>query len=220
MTTSKRKRRVILVRTIPVADSPEFRKKLKVSLLETYKNQQETHLRIMSSLHLLIKDSSSEVHQKLDRGILIECITILDENIGQALHHFQLRILKREPDQTIDYQDAEDELKACLPKSVPSQFQSQRSIIRNFRSLRHQFAHRSSRAFSFLANKDNFESFLRKLDGITLGESFHVLINGKAGVLIPYQITSDKFLPRFYSESVAFLSMLLGILFPTDEKTT
>ena len=110
-------------------------------------------------------------------------------------------------------------LRERLPKTRPKQFQFLDSKIEHYRSLRHQFAHRSTQMFSFPATskKDEFESFLEKLDGISLKGSYWVSReNDEAGVAIPYQIASDKFLLGFLSEACAYYSMILEMLYPTD----
>lgn len=115
-----------------------------------------------------------------------------------------------------------DKLRNCLPNDRPPQFQLLDSTIEHFRALRHQFAHRSTQMFSFAATTktDPFEIFLQKQKGISFRGSYWCSReNGEAGVAIPYQISSDKFLFDFYSESCFYYSMILDMLFPTDEKS-
>ncbi|MDD5691727.1 MAG: hypothetical protein PHP10_00960 [Candidatus Omnitrophica bacterium] len=239
MSNSKRKRAFIPVRTIPLADEemPNFCKNLKEELLREYKNKLGLQLRLTKDIHSLIdeklkylegdnqnnqkqKNQSqclSIAHAKISRGALIESFTILDEMIGQALHHYQLRNLKRIDKEIRNWQEIEDGLNGCLNGlKTTNEFKSCRSLMQSYRTLRHQFAHNPVGVFSFTAKKENFESFLIGLKGIKLGTPYHVCIDGKAGVFICYNIESDEFLIEFFDESVKFYSMLLEILLPTD----
>jgi hypothetical protein len=236
MNNSKRKRAFIAVRTIPVTDEemPNFFKNLKEGLLGEYKNKLGLQLRLTKDIHSLIDEKLKDfgednqnnqkqkkqsqylsiAHVKISRSALIESLTMLDEMVGQALYHYQLRKLKRRVEEIRNWQRIEDGLNECLNGfETPSEFKSCRFLMQSFRMLRHQFAHNPAGIFSFTAEKENFESFLVSLKGIKLGTSCHVYIDGKSGVFICYSIESDEFLIKFFNESVKFYSMLLEILF-------
>lgn len=239
MSNSKRKRAFIVVRAIPVTDEgmPNFCKNLKEKLLREYKNKLGLQLRLTKEIHSLIDEKLkgsggdnqidqkqknqlqclSIAHAKISRGALIESFTILDEMIGQALHHYQLRKLKRIDKEIRNWQAIEDGLNDCLNGfKTTNKFKSWRSLMQSYRTLRHQFAHNPMGVFSFTAKKESFESFLISLKGIKLGTLYHVCIDGKPGVFICYGIESDEFLIKFSNESVTFYSMLLEILFSDD----
>lgn len=80
---------MIAVRSNPILDSAESRKKLKNDLLEKYRHQQEHHLITMGSLHSQIKSTSSEAHQKLIKAIFIECVSIFEESLERVLPDFR-----------------------------------------------------------------------------------------------------------------------------------
>ncbi len=221
--TNPRKRIVRLVRTIPTEEIPNFYENLKAGLLEQYKNKLGSHLNSIHSIHELINKEAIDFnkvnknnkelrqqenlrfnifHQKIDRSALIESVIILDWSISETLDHFQTRKLNKKSEEMKDWQKIEDGLNEYLKGwGLPKEFQSQRSLIKHFRGLRHQFAHNPIGIFSFEAREESFESFLKNLEGINLEDSYHALISGKAGVVIPYNLNSGKFLENFFTES-------------------
>lgn len=145
-------------------------------------------------------------------------MTILDSYIGQALHHFQLRKLEIEPQKIKNYSKVDEGITECLKgKDFPKELDKLRIKINHFRTLRNQFSHYKIGVFSFNAKQESFESFLKELEGIDLKESFHCFIDGKAGVLLPYSLSSGKFLETFLQESDTFMKALVEYLFPTEE---
>jgi hypothetical protein len=238
MNISKRKRFVRPARIIPIADEEEFDfyKKFKEMLSEEYKNELSFHLMLTRDVHFVIDEKIKNLeknkkndekqkqqsrylftaHPKISRSGLIDSFAMLDAKIGRALFYYQVRRLKRKREEIKDWQKIEEGLNECLNGSeIPNEFKGYRSLIQNFRELRHQFAHNPVGIFSFSADKDNFESFVISLKGIKLDKSYHVSSNGKAAAFICYDIESDAFLHKFFNESIEFYSMLLEILFPT-----
>ena len=229
----------MVVKTIPTEKIFNFYENLKAELLGRYKKKLKTHLDIMLGIHKLIDSNAKEFdskckkklnqqiehfrftrsHQQIDRSTLIESVIILDSSINQSLHNFQLRKLNKKPEEIKEYSKVEDGLNKYLKELViPLQFEKKRSIIKHFRVLRNQFAHYPIGMFFFSAEQGNFESFLKSIEGIDFKNSYWIDINGKAGVAIPYNINSNKFIEKFSTDSIIFFSMLVEILFPTKKK--
>ena len=106
MTKSRRKRSSRLVRVIPDEElGPNFYSNLKHGLISQFKNEVKTLLYMMTNLNNILAEKSNSqkkpmeyegvLHVQIDRMTLIEGMTLVDEYIGQVLHHYQIRKLKR-----------------------------------------------------------------------------------------------------------------------------
>ncbi|MFZ3054536.1 MAG: hypothetical protein WA091_00940 [Minisyncoccales bacterium] len=236
--TSKKKRIVFPVRTILNEETTDLFENLKKVLLDNYKRRSGDNLIAINEMHKIIAKEGRNInklnkeeavaknkfnnllHQKIDRSAIIECVIILDSEIKNILHQFQIRKLKLESNEIEELEGIEEGINMCLKgKVLPKEFQGKRSFIQNFRKLRHQFAHNSLGVFSFEDKGPDFELFLKNLEGIVIMPSIWTSRGkNKAGVFISYNINSSKFLDIFYKESVIFISMLLEILFPTEKE--
>jgi|GEM_PF-4114830 len=233
MTKSRKKRSVIVVRTISVKDSPSYYKELKTKLFEKLNKELRAYLDITTNIHRIIDSELQKAkslesdqlsnyanlvksHALIDRSALIECVIILDSSINQALYNFQLQS-NSESEKLISDSKIEEKINECLKNiSLTPEFENKRTIIKYFRELRNQFAHSPMGMFFIKAEKESFESFLKKIEGIEINKSWWVSENGTAGVAIPFKITSNLFLENFFKESLVFFVMLVELLFPKD----
>lgn len=229
MTKSKRKREPILVTTVKeILEDPNFYTNLKHGLFNEFVNELKTNEDSFQLMHNAITDFSkvteleviqtNTLHHHILRSTIIESFVILDNHINIALNIYQLRKLEIHPNKTKQYSRVDEGLNEFLKvKDIPKQLDSIRNTITNYRNLRNQFAHYKNGIFVFNANQESFESFLQNRDGIQLHDSFHCYIDGKAGVILRYEIMSKKFVNDFYTDSQSLMLMLLEYLFPTDE---
>lgn len=230
MTKSRRKRSSILVRIIPEEElGPNFYSNLKHGLINQFEHEAKILLHMMNSLHNILAEKSQSLnepldyegllHVQIDRHTLIEGMTLVDEYIGQILHHYQIRKMNLSIPEVRNYTKVDEGIKECLNGiSLPGKIDRLKSRISHYRALRNQYAHYKYGIFSFSANHESFESFLSTLDGIELQESQHCYIDGKAGVFLPYSISSGKYIGAFFSESKKFIEALLDFLFPTKKQ--
>ncbi|MFZ1075186.1 MAG: hypothetical protein WAN50_02330 [Minisyncoccia bacterium] len=224
--SSKKKRHLFLVRDVQDEDIPNLFENLKESLLDDYKKKVADNIVAFNKIHEALTNEDEDkgnhtahltntLHQKITRGNLIECIIILDLHIEGIIDQFQTRKLSLQREKRIKWSKIEEAISECLKGLVvPKEFQGKRSVIQNFRKLRHQFAHNPMGAFSFEDKESAFESFLGNLEGISIGQSaWSSRTNNEPGVVIPYTIVSSEFINIFYKESSTFISMFLEILF-------
>jgi len=229
MTKSKRKRESILVtKDNEIVSHPNYYINLKHGFYNEFVYELKIYEDSMQFLHYAITDFSkvkeldiiqtNKLHNHILRSTLIESFVILDNHINNALHFFQLRKLERPPNKIKHYSRVDDGLNEFLKViEIPKELDSARNTITNYRNLRNQFAHYKNGIFAFNATQESFESFLQKREGFQLHNSFHCYIDGKAGVILHYEILSKKFISEFYIESQNFMLMLLEYLFSTDE---
>ena len=127
--------------------------------------------------------------------------------------HYQLRILNKQLNEINNFSEVEKGLNLFLKgENFNQKFERIRSKIKHFRTLRNQFAHYRYGVFSFSANYESFESFLKNLPGIILGESMWAYLDGKAGVFQPYEISSNLFNKEFRNAAFEFYERLIEIL--------
>lgn len=158
------------------------------------------------------------VHIRIDRNALLESLIVLDKYINQAVFQFQVRKLKIKPTEVEYFDKVEEALNSILKEiEVSKEFDRSRSEIRHFRTLRNQFAHYPHGMFALDAKGESFESFLKKIPGLNLGQSFWATDNKKAQFVIPYEIVNDGILKTYHKSSMVFLDLLLELFFPTKK---
>jgi len=215
-----------------------FYRNLKIKLFKQLEKEIKAYLEITTFIHIAIDKELRKTkiiepnqqinvldlaksHVLIDRSALIESVNLLDASINHALHDFQLYKLNKEREKIIKYSQVEKGLNECLKNILLSKkFENKHTLIKHFRVLRNQFSHMTMGVFYISAEQENFESFLKKLEGIEINDSWWILINGKAGVAIPFEITSSKFLEKFLEESLLFFAMLLELFFSEEDKKT
>ena len=221
MTNSKRKRSSNFVRIMPKEEmGPNFTTNFKFGILDKYKydiyNSNNRFIDLHNSLgEFQVKALS---HSYISRFQLIESLLLFDNAVNELLYFHQIRNLKIDKKNVQSFSKVEDGLKKYLiQKEMPKEIEIKNSIIKHYRALRNQFAHYPYGGLFFSADHESFESFVLKLKGIKTFQSKHVMIDGKAGVYLPYQIESYIYIQEFYELSILFLSMILEYFFPTIE---
>lgn len=155
------------------------------------------------------------------RNAVIQYFVILDEMVNSVLTQRQL-----ENDVPLDeiryYSKIDEGINEFLPQDQRSaDFDKKYSRVKHFRTLRNQFAHYSDGAFMLEASQESFESFLNGLEGIELTTKggFHGYIDGKPGMSLPYQSTSDEFVHTLFKDGTQFLKVLMETFFPDEGNT-
>ena len=229
----QRKRFVNPVRDINMERTSDFFENIKKNLLKEYEKKILQNFAVGKEMHVLIEnikrdESLSEeqnelkksfLHQTIFKAIFIECVSSLDLLIKSALSEYQVEKLNIERSEMKYWQKPEKGIDTLLAINIlPEAFKVKRSFIKNFRTLRHQFAHNPLGVFSFEDGSNDFEEFIENLEDVKIDKSFWADKGKKVGVFMPYILTSAKFLDKFKEESLLYYSMLLEILFPTETR--
>lgn len=221
---SKRLRNGLAFKLMPIESlGPNFWANLKHGLLDNY---QASARHILDNFHgldqylLFLRSqnvdefSISNQGSQNARSALIELVILYDSCISTMMRHYQIRCQSQELNEIHIFSSPEDGLSQLLKGvDLTSEFQSLRNRMLLFRQLRNQFAHFPLGTFIFSAKQDNFESFLKGLDGIILQGNFHCLIDKKPGVLLQYSIHSPNFVIEFFNNSCQFIELLIKVLF-------
>jgi hypothetical protein len=230
MTKSKKKRESMLARTIPNDDlGPNFYANLTHGLVGQLKFELSHLLQLNLQLHDRISSQriplkpdvefTNQQHERADRSTLIEGMIIVDSLLGEILSQYQVRKLSVPKEKIQEFSKPDDGLKDLLKQQkikIPQALATERENLNNFRRLRNQFAHHKIGQFVFSAKLEPFERFLNNLEGIELQNSMHVTIDGNAGVFVPYNISSGKFIYTFQSNSIEFITLLMNFMFPDE----
>jgi hypothetical protein len=234
MSKSKRKREVVYARKFKIGEDgiqvPEHLKALgdprKHFRLEEYKSNVGILIGNLNNLYSALNiakhheepipvDAFNNLTLFNLRNGVIQYFVILDEMVNSILTQYQsdLRITS---DKIENFEKVDEGIKKFHPEEKrSSDFNKQYSRIKHFRTLRHQFAHYKYGFFYLEAKQESFESFLNNLDGITLTTEggFHCYINGKPGMILPYQIENDEFFHQLLKEGTNFFKLLLATFF-------
>lgn len=219
MTKSRKQRIQRVYRVIPTEEmGPNFISNLKHGIIQRY----EYHLKALDEgfkeIHSSIgrKPEKSILHSQISRFHLIECLTTFDSSVNNVLHQHQIRNLDKRGNEIQEFSKVEDGLNKVLKdKEIPKELDNRNSNMKHYRALRNQFGHYPYGFFFFSANHESFENFLLRLSGIETGRSEHIIMDGKAGVYLPYQINSNHYIYDFYKLSIEYLNILTDFLFPT-----
>lgn len=231
MTKSNKKTYVVFVRDLK-PKTKEANESIKKRILESYKNELNSHLKLMEDIGSSIEKNKKEqyqtsvlAHRKITKLSLIEGVSILDYHINIALEEFQKNKLSLKKKEIKSFQKVEEGLKELLKNvKVTKEFSKKHPIIKNFRILRNKFAHSPLKNYGsllFISNKEeNFEMFLEKLKGIKINEKSYWVqsTQGKIGRVIFYNIISNEFIDIFLQESLNFFTALIEILFSQEIK--
>lgn len=232
---SKRLRQTVLVAKINVEESgiivPEHIKKLKNPRkhfrLEEYKRKVNQIKNNINNLEHAINNAKKSDHPIPDKVVndllvfnyksaVIDYFIVLDEMVNSILNQHQFE-KNQNPEFNRHFSKIDDGLNEFLPaKNRSKEFDKIYTRIKFFRTLRNQFAHYSYGAFVLNAVEESFESFLESLKGIEFQtpKGFHSYVDGKPGMLLPYNFTSGEFLFSLINDGNEFYEALLDIFFP------
>lgn len=238
MSKSKRVRKAILTARISI----EELKKHGSIIPEDYKNTQDNRKQycleyyrnllyplhdnltsltnlILSTNKILNDDNYVEVLNNeifIIRSVVIQYFVVLDSSINQLLYHRQTDQGKNSSE-IQNYSEVDKGIKEhIMLEERTAEFEKLYSKINHFRTLRNQFAHYPYGMFILTANKESFESFLEKIDGIETDaeRGYHCYIDCKQGFLLPYSISSNEFVNNLLKTGTDYFKVLLDIFLP------
>lgn len=237
MTKSNRKRKAVYVRKFTLdelgIEPPEHIKQMKNPRKHFSDEDFKMHLgqliKSFSGLSNMVGNPNEyEESQQLEmfnnqvflaRSFVIQYFVILDNAIDKLLFHHQSD-LGLENDKIENYSEVDIGLKKYIPSNQrTSEFDSLHTRITHFRNLRNQFSHYPHGQFSLGANRESFESFLEKLEGIQTDpeRGYHCYINGKAGFILPYSTNSSDYINDLLKTGNDFFCVLSDIFLPDPD---
>ncbi len=231
---TNKKRKSLLVRNIPIDEMDKgFVSRLKWFMCDEFRKQIVQNQEIFNELHRAINlrlDQTTEQKKLKENGTanfskniicrseLIEGVNITESNMELILHYYQLKVLKSPIDKIRNFQRINDGLNYFLKEfEIPKEIDVLRSKYNNYRMLRHQFAHFNYGSFVFEAKEEQFESFLRRLPDLSIGDDYHAYYDAKPGVVMTYKIEGIKFLKNFYPLVYDYFTRLLELMFPPSD---